>query len=118
MKIKNIFTGILAGVVLISCDDSSSEKSVKIDLEDERAKLSYSLAVMTGNDLKAFKEQFEFFDDSIFQQGLKDVFEDKAQIDMMTAQQNFNEYSSKMRDEKININISEGDAYLKENGAK
>ena len=118
MKIKNIFTGIIVGVTLVSCDDSSKKESVKIDLEDERAKLSYSLAVMTGNDLKAFKEQFEFFDDTIFQQGLRDVFEDKTQIDMMAAQQNLNEYSSKMRDEQINVNISQGDAYLKENGAK
>ena len=67
---------------------------------------------------KEFKEQFQFFNDTVFQQGLADVFNNKAQIDMVAAQQHLNEYSSKMRDTEINKNIAEGDVYLKENGAR
>lgn len=114
---KKILSIVLLGVVFISCNETEKEE-VKLNFEDESTKLTYSLAIMTANDLNSFKEQFDFFDDTVFQQGLTDAFNEKSQMDLMAAQQTLNEYSSKQRDSQINKNIAEGDTYLKENGAK
>lgn len=100
-----------------SCDQKK-EETPKLNLEDESTKLTYSLAVLTANDLKNFKDQFEFFDDSVFMQGLQEAFDEKAQMDMMTAQQNLTEYSGKQRDAAMGDNLAEGEEFMAENAEK
>lgn len=116
---KKVVVLLFIGVILASCENAPSKDNVSLDLNDENNKLSYSLGVVYGTEMQGAKERFEFFNQESFLKGFNSSLKgDSVQVDYTSAQQILNEYSSKQRDVEINKNISEGDAYLKENGAR
>lgn len=125
-------TFILVSVFLIAAVGCGSGNTgspgdtgdIKVDLDSEKAKVSYAIGNNMGKQMRNIKDELDL---SILFQGLKDGFagDEKAQMAAQDVQKTLQEFSQKMRkraEEERKVmadkNKAEGEAFLKENGAK
>jgi FKBP-type peptidyl-prolyl cis-trans isomerase FklB len=89
----------------------------KNTLTTEKEKVSYSLGVNIGSNLK--QQGFNEISLEVFTTALQDIFNDRAlQIDLATGGQILNEYFQKIQESKFSKNVEEGANFLKANAAK
>ena len=89
----------------------------KNTLTTEKEKVSYSLGVNIGSNLK--QQGFNEISLEVFTTALQDVFNERAlQIDLATGGQILNEYFQKAQENKFSKNVEEGVNFLKANATK
>lgn len=118
-----MFVGILL-LMELGCQAGNGEAGKKVNLDSEKAKVSYAIGFNMGQSLVPIKEELEL---ETLLQGLKDgeAGNNKAQMTPEAIEKTLAEFQKKARDifdkkrkESAEKNKVEGDAFLKENAKK
>jgi len=115
MKIKTYLLLIAGAAIILSSCGQNMTGNAKIVSEEDT--LSYALGVDVANSLK--RSSIEELNYEAFVNGMADVFEEKdLKMDEEKIQPFIRNYFTKMREEKAQKNLEEGQVFLEENKTK
>jgi len=115
MKIKTYLLLIAGAAIILSSCGQNMTGNAKIVSEEDT--LSYALGVDVANSLK--RSSIEELNYEAFVNGMADVFEEKdLKMDKEKIQPFIRNYFTKMREEKAQKNLEEGQVFLEENKTK
>lgn len=114
---KKTFIAASLLFALTACNNPKKEEA-EINLQDETAKISYSLGVIYSEDLTNAKQFLDTIDNAAFIAGIKDAMESKSKIDVQTANDNIQAFMKAKQDVKVNENIEKGNQFFKQNAQK
>lgn len=114
MKLKNIYAAAFLGAIaLTSCNNNNTMG----ELSTENDKVSYSLGVVMGNNLK--KSGVDTINGVALAAAITDIFASSdLKVSEDSAKQILDAYFGKLREHKSNESIQEGKTFLEENKKK
>lgn len=114
MKIKTIYAAVFLGAFAIASCNKSGEQS---SLTSENDKVSYSLGVVMGNNLK--KSGVDTINGVALASAINDIFASSdLKVSEDSAKQILDDYFAKLREKKSSESVEEGKKFLDENKTK
>lgn len=114
---KKIIGGAVLSIALLTGCNNAEPAKTEMNMENEIDKVSYSLGVSVGNNIK--NQGLKEINADAFAQAISDVFGEKTlKIDNQEANQTLQAYFQKLEEDKFKGNIEAGQKFLAENKTK